>query len=207
VSLATLEALIEQAGLQQLDPDALEKFEVYLTLLMRWNTRLNLTAIREAEGIVRRHFIECIQCAQVLPPNTQTLLDFGSGAGFPGIPIAICRPEIQVTLGESQGKKASFLREAIRTLGLTNATVFDRRLETMPAEQKFTTVTLRAVDNMAEACKTAWPHVEPDGEIVIFATRGTEQRLKDTLPNISWQRAQSIFGLDEGYFLTGRLQK
>src|SRR5580658_4282339 len=93
----------------------------YLELLLRWNARTNLTAIREPEGIVCRHFGEGLFCglrlAERLPATGATLLDFGSGAGFPGLPIQLLLPELRVTLAESQGKKAAFLREAVRTLG------------------------------------------------------------------------------------------
>ena len=80
---------------------------------------MNSTAIRDEEGILSRHFVESIACACALPAGIFTLLDFGSGAGFPGIPIALCRPEIAVILAESQGKKAAFLQEAVRVLGIS----------------------------------------------------------------------------------------
>src|SRR5580698_9800537 len=98
-------------------PDALyPKLSTYLDLLLKWNTRTNLTAIRDPEEIVCRHFGESLFAAQHLDPAATTLLDFGSGAGFPGLPIALLRPEIQVTLAESQNKKATFLREVVRSL-------------------------------------------------------------------------------------------
>src|SRR6202021_2800782 len=86
-------------------------------LLLKWNSRTNLTAIRDPEEIVRRHFGESLFTGTQLPEAT-TLLDFGSGAGFPGLPIQLLLPNLQVTLAESQNKKATFLREVIRTLGL-----------------------------------------------------------------------------------------
>jgi hypothetical protein len=100
-----------------LDAQAVEQFEAYLALLMKWNGRMNLTAARKPEEIVRRHFADSIFAAQQIPKQVKTLLDFGSGAGFPGIPIAICRPKIGVALAESQGKKAAFLREAVQAIG------------------------------------------------------------------------------------------
>ncbi len=128
----------------------------YLDLLVRWNTRTNLTAIREPEDIVRRHFGESLFAGEHLgAPLPDTLLDLGSGAGFPGLPIALLRPEIKVTLAESQGKKASFLREAVRTLGLPNVEVWAARAESMPEERRFHTVALRAVDDMAAAIAAA----------------------------------------------------
>src|SRR5277367_6238834 len=94
------------------------QLSTYLDLLLKWNARTNLTAIRDPEEIVRRHFGESLFAARHIARSTQTLLDFGSGAGFPGLPIQLLRPKIAVTLAESQNKKATFLREAIRTLNL-----------------------------------------------------------------------------------------
>ena len=143
------------------------QLSAYLDLLLRWNARTNLTAIREPEEIVRRHFGESLFTAVHLPAAT-TLLDFGSGAGFPGLPIQLYHPALNVTLAESQGKKASFLREAVRTLGLTTE-VFASRVESMPAARTFDIVTMRAVDNMEAARTAALPRVNPGGYLVTLA--------------------------------------
>jgi 16S rRNA (guanine527-N7)-methyltransferase len=132
----------------------LPQLSAYLDLLLKWNARTNLTAIREPEEIVRRHFGESLFAARHLTADTPDLLDLGSGAGFPGLPIALLRPDIRVTLAESQHKKASFLREAVRTLGLS-AEVWADRAEAMPVDRRFHTVALRAVDNMAAAVAAA----------------------------------------------------
>src|ERR1700716_1420919 len=143
--------------LSQIPGALLPQLSLYLDLLLKWNARTNLTAIRDPEEIVRRHFGESLFAAQYLDPDTATLLDFGSGAGFPGLPIALMRPEIHVTLAESQNKKASFLREAVRSLDLPNAEVWPDRVESMPAIRQFDTVALRAVDHMAAAIASAAP--------------------------------------------------
>jgi 16S rRNA (guanine527-N7)-methyltransferase len=126
---------------------------LYLELILKWNARTNLTAIRAPEEIVQRHFGESLFVGAQLG-ECPTLLDFGSGAGFPGIPIQLLRPDIDVTLAESQGKKASFLREAVRTLGLPTE-VWSARVESMPKSRQFHTVALRAVDNMNAAIEEA----------------------------------------------------
>lgn len=205
MSSAAIEQTIREAGLKPLTNDALMQFDAYLALLLKWNSRLNLTAIREPAAILRRHFVECIQCAQALPelPAASTLLDFGSGAGMPGIPIAICRPEIQVTLAESQRKKTAFLREAVRSLGLS-AEVFDGRVEEMPAERRFIMVTLRAVDKMKEASQIALARIAPKGWLILFATHLTKLGLEGALPEIDWQREVPVFGLDQGLILIGQ---
>ncbi|MFZ0662013.1 MAG: 16S rRNA (guanine(527)-N(7))-methyltransferase RsmG [Acidobacteriaceae bacterium] len=204
MSGAQLAQAIREAGLAELPPDALSRFGQYLELLLKWNSRLNLTAIRERDAILKRHFVECIQCAQALPEALGArLLDFGSGAGLPGIPIAICRPEIRVTLAESQGKKVAFLREAVRTLEL-DAEVWDGRVGDLPKEARFDLVTLRAVDKMAEACGIARERVAPKGWIVVFATESVQAGLKQALLGIEWVREIPIAGLDRGRILIGQ---
>jgi len=162
-----LNQLLTESGHPSLDLETAEKFAAYLALLQKWNARTNLTAIRDEEGILSRHFLESILCAQALPVNVSNLLDFGSGAGFPGIPIALIRNEIAVTLAESQHKKAAFLREAVRTLGL-NTKVHSARAEILM--DRFDCVTLRAVDNMAEAIPAAIQLLQPAGSLAILTT-------------------------------------
>ena len=145
----TIAALLQPYLSGPLVPGIAGQLASYLELILKWNAKTNLTAIRSPEEIVRRHFGESLFAGQHLGP-CDTLLDFGSGAGFPGIPIQLLRPDVAVTLAESQSKKAAFLREAVRTLNLP-AEVFAARVETMPPTRRFHTVALRAVDNMEAA--------------------------------------------------------
>jgi 16S rRNA (guanine527-N7)-methyltransferase len=172
LSAARITSAVNDAGLAPLSEETAQKFADYYSLLSRWNSRLNLTAIRNPEEALRRHFIECIFFAQHLPNGISTLLDFGSGAGFPGIPVALCRPEIQVTLAESQGKKSSFLREAVRSLGL-NADVYAGRVEEMTATLRFDVVSLRAVDKMQESMDSAASRVADGGWLATLAIPGS----------------------------------
>jgi 16S rRNA (guanine527-N7)-methyltransferase len=151
----------------------LPQLSVYLDLLLKWNARTNLTAIRDPEEIVRRHFGESLFAARHILPETETLLDFGSGAGFPGLPIALLHPEIQVTLAESQNKKSTFLREVVRTLALPNVEVWPNRVEVMPPNRQFNTVALRAVDHMATALPAAKSRIAPHGQLLLLTT-GTQ---------------------------------
>jgi 16S rRNA (guanine527-N7)-methyltransferase len=148
----------------------------YLQVILKWNSRLNLTAIREPEEIVRRHFGESLFAGLHLG-SCVSLLDLGSGAGFPGIPIQLLRPELPVTLAESRARKAAFLHEVIRTLNL-GTEVWAHRAEAMAANRRFHTVALRAVDEMdlaiAEAARRA------EDRILILGTRGASY---PTLPN------------------------
>jgi 16S rRNA (guanine527-N7)-methyltransferase len=113
----------------------------HYSLLMQWNRKMNLSAIRAPEEVVRRHFGESLFLAKSLPDAVGTLVDVGSGAGFPGVPVAIYHPNLHVTLVESIAKKATFLREATR--GIWNVRVLNARAETL--KQHFDWVALRAV--------------------------------------------------------------
>ena len=152
-------------------PDTLyANLSAYLDLLLRWNARTNLTAIRDPEEIVQRHFGESlftgIHLAQRLPADA-TVLDLGSGAGFPGLPIQLLLPTLKVTLAESQNKKSTFLREVVRTLNLPTE-VHAARAETL--NSRFDVVTLRAVDNMAQALAAANPLLSTNGLLAILTT-------------------------------------
>jgi 16S rRNA (guanine527-N7)-methyltransferase len=148
--------------------DLYPQLSAYLDLLLKWNARTNLTAIRDPEEIVRRHFGESlftgVHLAARLDPSA-TLLDLGSGAGFPGLPIQLLLPGLQVTLAESQNKKATFLREAVRTLGLATR-VHAARAETLTSQ--FDCVTLRAVDHMSTALLAAQPLLKPSGWLAVL---------------------------------------
>jgi len=143
--------------------EILLQLSTYLDLLLKWNARTNLTSIRDPEEIVRRHFGESLFLATQLPA-CRTLLDLGSGAGFPGLPIQLALPELRVMLAESQNKKASFLREVVRTLGLPTE-VWADRVENLPAVRVFDVVALRAVDNPDVALALARQRVVPGGVI------------------------------------------
>jgi 16S rRNA (guanine527-N7)-methyltransferase len=149
----------------------LSQLSSYLDLLLKWNARTNLTAIRDPEEIVRRHFGESLFAGHQVPPSTQTLLDFGSGAGFPGLPIQLLRPKITVTLAESQNKKSTFLREVVRTLGLTTE-VWADRVENMPSSRSFDVVAMRAVDSMEAALTAGRLRIAPGGQLLVLTTAG-----------------------------------
>jgi 16S rRNA (guanine527-N7)-methyltransferase len=189
-----LNDMLVAAGLGGLSSDVGAQFGEYMTLLLRWNAKLNLTAIRDEKSILSRHFVESIACARLLPTSISTLLDFGSGAGFPGIPIALCRPEIAVTLAESQGKKATFLREAVRRLNL-RATVFAGRAELLTS--RFNCVTLRAVDRMPQAVNGACSLLAEGGWIAAMTTRDELEGLKSLCESrLSWREPIRLAGGD-----------
>ncbi len=189
------ETLQRRAGLT-IDAGVSAALATYLELLVCWNARTNLTAVREPEEIVVRHFGECIQCARALPPSARTLLDFGSGAGFPGAICSLLRPEIATTLAESQGKKAAFLSELVRRLGLS-ATVHAARAEALAASRVYDVVTLRAVDCIAEACRTARARLAIGGRLCLMTTEEALARLKTELADMEWGEPRSLSGSEQ----------
>ena len=116
----------------------------YLALLARWNATYNLTAIRDPREMVAKHLLDSL-AMQPFVRGLRTLADLGTGPGLPGIPLAIATPGLQVTLVESNGKKARFLREAVRQLGLGNVQVAESRIEAFQPGTHFDAITARAL--------------------------------------------------------------
>jgi len=142
-----LENGVTEIGLS-LGRDERNKLLQYLALLEKWNRVYNLTAIRDREKMISGHLLDCLA---VIPYVTGArVLDAGSGAGFPGIPVAVARPDIQVVLLDSNHKKAAFLRQAVADLQLKNATVVCERVEIWQAAEKFDCIISRAFAEIAE---------------------------------------------------------
>jgi 16S rRNA (guanine527-N7)-methyltransferase len=170
----------------------LRQISTYLDLLLRWNSRINLTSVREADAIVARHFGESLFTARHLYPSaTQAgscsehprVFDFGSGAGFPGLPIKIWSPHVDLTLIESNQKKATFLREVIRTLSL-NSTVFGGRAEDFRGQAE--AVTLRAVERFESSVPVAARLLGPEGRLVLLIGKTQVARTRELVPNFRW---------------------
>lgn len=135
-----------EAGLAQLslDPALAPPLLDYLALLARWNATYNLTAIREPREMLSKHLLDSL-AMQPFVRGLATLADLGTGPGLPGIPLAIATPGLQVTLVESNGKKARFLREAVRQLKLANVQVAESRIEAFQPGVTFDAITARAL--------------------------------------------------------------
>jgi 16S rRNA (guanine527-N7)-methyltransferase len=194
-------SLLSQANLP-VSQSLADQLSVFLALLLKWNARTNLTAIRNPHEIVTRHFADSLFCAAHIPPHARTVLDFGSGGGFPGIPIALAHPQLRVTLAESQTRKAAFLREAVRSLNL-NAEVWSERVESMQADQLYDVVTLRAVDQMESACRAAALRVAEEGQMLVFTTDRLQNSVTASAPAIRWQQPLRIPHSHQGILLLG----
>jgi len=142
-----LTAGIAALGLS-LPADAEAKLLAYLALLAKWNRVYNLTAVRDADRMVSHHLLDSLAAVPYF--QGETVLDVGSGGGLPGVPLAIARPELQVTLIDSIAKKTAFLLQAKAELGLTNLSVVTGRVEDFRPETGFDVVTSRAFSDLKE---------------------------------------------------------
>ena len=169
----------------------LQQLQRYLDLLLRWNARINLTAVRDPEQVVTRHFGESLFAARVLTAEVSArsanLADVGSGAGFPGIPVKLFAPEIGLTLIESHSKKATFLREVGRALHLEGAQVFGGRAEEWGKTADV--VTLRAVEKFERAL--AAKLVAPGGRLCLLIGSGQVNAAQDLIGE-SWTWAKPV---------------
>ena len=153
---------LAELGLK-LAPAAGEKLLAYLDLVHKWNRVYNLTAVREPAKMLTQHVLDSL--AIVPHVSGSSLLDVGSGAGLPGIPVAIALPRLPVTLLESSHKKAAFLRQAAIELRLDNVTVACERAEAWPTSQRFDLVVSRALADLPEFVRLAGRFVAPGGTL------------------------------------------
>lgn len=176
----------------QLDEMRLPAISKYIDLLLKWNARINLTAIRAPEEIVERHFGESLFAAKHILAQgpVRTAIDLGSGAGFPGVPFALLAPEVEVTLIESNQKKSTFLKELIHLLGLRNVKVFNGRAENYPESADL--VTLRAVERFEQALPLALRLVSPNGRVALLIGSSQVALAKSLLPAVQWQEPLAI---------------
>ena len=200
-----LEPFFGKADDRRLTEAELANISTYIDLLLRWNARMNLTAIRDPEEIVTRHFGESLFAARHLFParaRVETgdlpaglgrirLADVGSGAGFPGVPIKLWAPEISLSLIESNRKKAVFLREVCRRLGLRDVDIENVRAETI-SPATFDVVTLRAVEHFTDALAAAANLVRPSGRLVLLISSTQVQSAKSALSKLHWSDANPI---------------
>ena len=168
----------------------------YLALLEKWNQAFNLTAIRDVGRMVSGHLLDCLS---VVPYLTGTrMLDAGSGAGFPGIPVAVAKPDIQVVLLDSNQKKTAFLRQAVADLQLKNATVVCERVEAWRTGEKFDFIISRAFAEIAEFVALTEHLLAPGG--VFAAMKGVYpfEEIERMPPNLRVRQSHALAvpGLD-----------
>ena len=157
-----LETSLRQLGL---DAALAEPLLAYLALLARWNATYNLTAIRDPREMLVKHLLDSLAMHAHLD-GIGNLADLGTGPGLPGIPLAIARPDLQVVLVESNGKKARFLREAVRTLKLGNARVAESRAEALDEPGAYDAITARALATLPDILAVGGHLPRPGGRLL-----------------------------------------
>lgn len=167
----------------ELTEEQYEKFIKYMRLVQEWNEKINLTAITEDNEFVKKHFIDCIKAFKSNAiKESKTLIDVGTGAGFPGLPIAILSPDTKVTLLDSLNKRINFLNTVVRELGLKNVTTIHSRAEdgarNPGLREQFDVATSRAVANMAVLSEFCMPFVKKNGYFVALKGPSIEEELE-----------------------------
>ncbi len=148
----------------------------YIALLNRWNKRFNLTAVRDPAEMIPRHLLDSLSVSAYL--QGKKVLDVGTGAGLPGIPLATVQPDIQFTLLDSNGKKTCFVRQAVMELGLKNVQVEQVRVEAYRPFQKFDTVITRAFAALSEILDLTSHLLSPTGQLLAMKGRQTRGELE-----------------------------
>ncbi len=182
-----LRLLLEPFGLD-LAPLQARQTLAYLDLLMRWNAKINLTAIRNPEEAVTRHFGESLFISKQIQ-LAGSLLDIGSGAGFPGLALKIVFPELSVTLLEPIAKKRAFLKEAARVCGFSRVDVRGERLELIAADHSplaYDFATMRAVGSLSTHVPLAAKSLRPGGKILLWVSREQGTSLARISSGLTW---------------------
>lgn len=152
-------------------------FAAYLTELKKWNKAYNLTSLKTDEDIIIKHFLDSLLYLKAMPVGEISVMDVGSGAGFPGIPMKIIRPEIAMYLVEASRKKATFLRHMISALGLDDIDVVEKRVEDLHSMNVDVAVT-RALFDIRDFCKKVYPVLERGGLVVLNKGPKVKEELK-----------------------------
>ena len=196
-----------------LDEKAVESFNLYLQALLKWNQKINLTAIRSEKGIVLKHFLDSLSAHLYLPKHS-SILDIGSGAGFPGIPLKIIRPTSEMTLIDSVRKKVDFQRHIIRMLGLKGMETIHGRVQDKEICQslggRFDVILSRAFSDLQTLLVLSFPFLKEGGRVIamkgevesneirlLTETKGPRYRLRETahltLPFSAFKRTILLF--------------
>jgi 16S rRNA (guanine527-N7)-methyltransferase len=172
-----------------LDDMAVERLLKYQALLFKWNRTYNLTAIREADAMLVQHLLDSLAVLPLLPQGVQTLADIGSGGGLPGIPLAIARSGLQVTLVESSQKKSAFQQQAKIDLGLTGVSIYSGRVEDYKPRESFDAAISRAFSELAEFVRLAGDLVKPNGRL--YAMKGVFPEAEVAALPAGWKLVES----------------
>ncbi|WP_416175716.1 16S rRNA (guanine(527)-N(7))-methyltransferase RsmG [Clostridium sp.] len=172
------------------DLEKYNKFKKYMDLLQTWNKKINLTSIKENEQIVKKHFIDSINAFQFLPlRNSSSIIDIGTGAGFPGIPISIMKPDIKIVLLDSLSKRVNFLNEVIESIDLKNTSAIHSRAEDAARRNEyrecFDISISRAVGNLSVLSELCIPFVKLNGYFIAMKGPAVSDEIEESKNAIS----------------------
>lgn len=178
------EGLLEKASTMgvRFSVEQMDKFYKYMNLLIEWNEKINLTAIVEPRDVILKHFVDSLTICKELQKN-KTLADIGTGAGFPGIPVKILRPDLDITLIDSLNKRVNFLTMVIEALKLEKIIALHGRIEDFGKNkkyrEKFDYVTSRAVANLSTLSEYMIPLVKIGGKCICMKGSNIDEELKN----------------------------
>lgn len=178
------EELLEKASVLgvRFSVEQMEQFYKYMNLLIEWNEKMNLTAIIEPSEIILKHFIDSITILKDIKDGS-TVVDVGTGAGFPGIPLSIMNPTLKITLVDSLNKRLIFLQEVIKELNLKNVELIHARAEEFGRNkkyrEKFDIATSRAVANLATLSEYLLPLVKINGQAISMKAGNASQEIEE----------------------------
>lgn len=173
-----------------LEPTAVDKLLAYQALMIKWNRTYNLTAIRDPEEMLVQHLLDSLVVAPLLPMGLKTLADVGSGGGLPGIPLAIARPEIQVTLIETSSKKSAFQQQVKIELGLSNVSIYSGRVEDYGPKGGFDGVVSRAFAELKDFVNWSGDLAKPEGRL--YAMKGIYPEAELAALPAGWRLIESL---------------
>lgn len=165
----------------EIDAASLLKIEIYYDTLLEWSLKFNLISHKDRQFIIENHILDSLGPISMIPEECR-IIDIGSGAGFPGIPLAITRPKSYVTLLESVHKRSQFLRAAIEAIGLGNAKVVEKRLEALSVSSNYDIAAVRALPKREIMMPFIQKILSPGGKILLFVKRGQYEVIEKSLP-------------------------
>ncbi|HKS68543.1 MAG TPA: 16S rRNA (guanine(527)-N(7))-methyltransferase RsmG [Candidatus Acidoferrales bacterium] len=190
----------------QADGEYCARVVAYVELLLRWNRKMSLTAVTEPLEVVKFHFGESLVGIAAAGIENGRLADLGSGAGFPGLPIAMAKPGLQATLIESNARKAVFLAEVRRELALANVTIRRGRFEGFSDGGGFDFLTARALGEHKEVLKWSADHLESGGRSVLWV--GSEALAEiECVSGWEWNDPVRIPGTNDRFVAVGRVRR
>ena len=175
---AQLESGMQKLGLENI-PQVISKLLIYKELLIKWNKSFNLTSIKNRE-VVTHHFLDCLSIIPFI--KSSSLLDVGTGAGLPGIIIAIVKPDIKVSLIDKVGKKIAFIKRVVAELEIKNIDTYHDRVELLTSEEKYDGIISRAFSNMDDFIKSTKHLIKSQG---VWYGMKSKKILNDEMININ----------------------